>query len=884
MSDKRIKKNRQSYVEYNSYRYNYYINSISKVQRTLFQSIPLLFHLNINSLPGYVGKHVPSGIKLYQADGKAISAVQRINRKLNLEEVEDPAVLSIDAVYLQEHFKTGARTVWVIYEDDMQESEIGLLDKKSKNIAKWLNKAGLGVEIRVTSEKNIANVYYEAINPGFHIDKRFFLEDFYAESILLAGKTPLWWWLSEGEANEDYNYVLNSEEYIGEFLEFETFNLLRVEDYYSAAIWYLLNIANTPVTTWLDLSLLLYRVDNLETHETYSSKIKLLVQAKYFPDISQNPKGIYASYVNVVIKDVINDRITLIDNLFIQVLSHYYHSRYKVKTDKSIFDYLYEIRACTNLNLVNHDLGVEKYMSSLESMYKLAEHIFVKFQTALSEIEGADLKKIKDLNPMSDRLLHKLSNSSKNIHILSNPEKDYFSQDRVVIKYIDGRESPWVLSFPLSNSIDNESVIKDIKSFDSIVELLVWSYVNQVIGTGTQILADCSIDVISSMDIVNIIKIISENININDLDNSSLNDFASMAAPVKSLFFVDQLSVSKGSNLAQIHQLIIFNNGEFHTHEYIGYDQFIACAYNWFNLIDHSDLEVKPTIKMFAIKPGVAQELKSSMTGLLHELGSYFESNPISNTRTILKTDDRYYVSHIKGNSVSTSSFDDMESLYKYLEQPLSHYTACVFTETFEQDAMLSYLLTQNRKNTMQLFYYIEGKTIRAFIFDENGALFTYKQVLTHRQSFINHWMVFLKNMKKKYEHELAIEFNQLIKLDDITYEHVPLTGDKLPSDSNYYTLDLKVTNQDNNFKIAFTCEDRVFSSDEQGANLYKEISRYITQKLEVSKNMPVYISDIDVPDELLGGADNRDTYLIDYLKYKRNVEKRLIDKINYLS
>lgn len=869
--------NKQRYTEYNNYRIKFYEKSLSKVQRSLFNTVPLLFHYSANNIPGYIGKMTSCGIKKYLVDESTKNLITNINNKINVDEIEDPVKLSIEALYLQEHFKTGETTLWVIYEDSMQDEEVELLNKKSIQIEKWLQKSGFLINVTITSKLNIANIYYDKINTDIHIDKRFFLEEFYTESILLAGKPPLWWLIAEAE--EGGEQVLNEIDNEEECIDFESFNELRIHDYYSAAIWYLLNIANSPVTTWLDLSLLLYKVTNIECHESYSTKLKIVVYAGYLSGYEENPRSLYASYINNVIKEVINEKINLINNLFIQVISHYYHCGQKQKSKKSIFDYLYEMRASAPGLIVNTNPSVEEYMASLESMYKLAEDIFLRFQVELAEMDGVHLDDIKELNPMSDRLISKLQHSSNNIHILSNPDNGYFSQDRVVVKYNKKTKTPWVLSLPSDGAKTN-----DIKSFDSVVELLVWAYVNQVIETHTQILADFSVNIMSSMDVVNTVRLIAENIDLNDLKSSDLNAYVSKPVPIKSLVFVDKLSDIGKTDSAQIHQLIIYNNGEFYTQRYTGYDQFISCVYNWYNLVNHSSLVHKPLIKIFAIKPGSSQELRSNMDGLLHELGAYFDANPISNTRTILKNDDKYYASHITNDTVLTSSFNDLETLYRYLEQPLEEYTSYIFTETFEQDAMLSYLLTQNKKHTTQLFYYIESNKVTVFVFDANGALFTYKQKLLHRQSFLNNWITFLNNMNRKYAGETTVEFNQLIKLDDITYEHVPLTGEKLPSDNKFYTLDLKVENNNNNVELTFTCDNKVFSSLDQGVNLYSEISKHVSQKLVMSEHMPVYISDIDVPDELLGDCAVRKTYLIDYLKYKRNVEKRLIDKISCFS
>jgi len=872
-----LENNRNKYLLYNHYRYNSYLFSVEKNHQILIQSIPLLFHCNINRLPGYIGKTMPCGIKAYTPTSEDISAISYLNNSFDPVVINEIDALCIESIYLQDCFNTGELIMWVIHDDNLHYKLINLLGIKAEYISKWLNKNGLSITVRVTSHHNIANNYYDSIGTDHHIDKSFFLQKFYVESILVAGKMPLWWLL--GDDVLSVNHVQTESIDFDDYIDFESKSYVRSQDYYSAAIWYLLNIDHSPITTWLDLSLMLYRLTCDPQYATYALQLKHTVQNESLAEVEADPRMGYAEYVNNAIKKIIGHHASMLNDKFVQVLCHHYNCGQNNNDSKSIFDYLYLIRNGSQKTINTNNLGIEDYISSLDSIYKLTVNNFSWLVEAINNLDDQLLHEIKDLKPISDRLLLKLKNSSKNLHLLNNPDKNHFLQDKIIIKYnSNAPDGQWALFVPRPDQQE-----KIIKIFDSVIELLVWSYINRVIDTSTQISSHCPHELVDPIDLINIIKLLSDNIDLNDFDVSDLNVFTSSAVPIKSIIFVGIHNDLKYHALEQINQLIIYNNGEFHTQVYTGYDNFIACIYNWFNLLSGSALAIKPSVQVFGIKPGRPIDLGFNINRLIKEVGEYFNDKPIKNVRTVLKKDNKYYLSHITQKHVESSSFDDMLSLYKYLERPLDEYTSCLFANTFDQDLKLSYLFKQNKENTIQLFYYICRKNVNVFIFDENGALFTYNQVLHDRQSFINHWILFLHNMKKKYPSSVTAEISQLVKLDDVTYEHMALTGDMLPSDNKYYHLDLQISQTDKNVKLSFTCENKTFTSTDHGRDLYCEISNFISKNLVLSRDIPIYISNIDVPKSLLGNAKSAKSNLIDYLKYKRNVENRLNEKISCL-
>lgn len=622
-------KSEDAFYFYNEYRYSACVDLLTESQRNLFSLLPLLFHVNDIELPGYNGMDVPSGVVNYEVDENIEKCLRKTGLKNSVEELSVEGDKSIEAVYLQESFKTGESTLWVVCCDDLSIRDSKKLEKKANIISRWLTRNRLPMLVVVTSASNIANNYYEHVSSNSHIDKSFFFDMFYSETILLAGKLSSWWVIDDElivENSVDIKSLNNDS-----FVDFDTTYDIRPEDYYSAAIWYLLNIDKSPMTTWIDLMTLFYRLVSDSRDRMFSLYLKRMVYQGCFNEASSiSVRGLYADYLYKLAHEVLSSYLYLIDDRLLKLLCQSFKNDNPYYKGDSIYGYILSLRNEKDMSDRNFGVGVRDYISSLESAYEISERIFVLIVERISDINSDITNEIQNLEYISDRLLVKLRRGSKNLNLLRNASSINFTQDKVVIDYDNKLDMfKWKLVVPVSN------VDQVIRRSESLVELIVWAYLNHVIDSATQISSHCPVSLISPTDIVNIVRMLSDNIDLDDPADPGLNVFASRPVPVKSIIFVDMFNLSGDEISAQINQLVIYNDGEFHTVQYSGYDNFIACIYNWYNLT--SQVEVAPSIKIFGIKPGRSQELRASTSDLLYDLKGYFSSNPSGNVRTVLK-------------------------------------------------------------------------------------------------------------------------------------------------------------------------------------------------------------------------------------------------------
>lgn len=865
MSSSESESRSDGFYAYNQYRYKGFIEKISNSQRLVLQAIPLLFHVNINNAPGYIGDSTPCGIKLYEVEPDDISALNKVikrvvpDEKLILASGEEV----IEAIYLQERFRTGENILWIIFEDDLDKKQVLLLERKALAIQKWAFKSGLNFNFKVSDRRNIANSYNHSICEDFHIDKYFFMQDFYVENIAISGKFPTWW-VSDDESVEGKSEI-DEEDY----LDFDIRENVRLQDYYAAAIWYLLSIKKDPVNVWLDMVLLKNKLKSGESAAEYSSIIKGRVNSGYYQNTSISALDDYSLYVNGVLPEYCGD------DKFVGQLCNVCSIDRSLNSGKSIFDCMFQARS-NNRPFENVEIfGLDNYIRIIEKIYLYARNEFVDIRRIITENSEGGFSGKTAVESVTKKILLRLERSAKNICILNNSMLNTVTQEKIIIERCANKaSSPWSLIAPISNLDD-----QPIKYFTSLVELVSWAYINEVVSTSTRIMLKGTSEY-DSIDVVNLIKVIAENVSINNDCSSDLNIFTENAEPVKSILLVSTANESSGAESVRIEQLVVYSDGEFYTSEFHGYEEFIARIHKSAGDKNEISSYIGPLVKVCSVKPGAAQEAKLLIEGLLSDLSAFFSRKNNIEGRSVVRIGNAYYVTQIKKDDVTTTCCQGVSSLYQSLEAPLSEFTTTHIAFSNNSASKLNLVLKKNISNRIQLFYYVESRRVSVYVLDENGSLFVCEQAIFDKESFINHWLLFFNNIRKNLSDNVCFDINEITENSKGGYVTRILKGDGLPDDKKYYALEFKVFKNSNGNNIEFICENEIFRSDVEGDGLYGAIAEFLEKNTGKYNDYPIYISNVEISSDSQGIKDLPSAYVLDRLKYKRNIESRLVQKL----
>lgn len=180
---------RDEYLKWNRSRVVSLNEDLGENKASLLQLLPLLLHINHRLLPGYVAPDVPVGVYAYKPDNQVLNIARQLNDKFRYQQDEIINAYVIEAIYVQSSLLDRQLTCWIFRRDGLTDIQLKLLAEKLEKIETWLRSRGLLLQFNFLTESE-----FKSEDGHFgNVPKAVFLDFFYSETILLAGKYPVWW-------------------------------------------------------------------------------------------------------------------------------------------------------------------------------------------------------------------------------------------------------------------------------------------------------------------------------------------------------------------------------------------------------------------------------------------------------------------------------------------------------------------------------------------------------------------------------------------------------------------------------------------------------------------------------------------------------------------
>jgi len=181
--------------------------------------IPFFLQINNKLLPGYVDIDTPVGIFSYLPDEKTIEEVKNLNGKFRYQAESVIKNYAVEAIYFNINVINEKKICWVFNSAFLDKNKILSLKEKVSKIEKWFSSKGLNIEFIVISVNEFFNCKSYLLKKE---KKSLYLDKFYSESIVLAGKYPVWWLIPPSKEKDYEKYVehikqarfVDNEEYI----------------------------------------------------------------------------------------------------------------------------------------------------------------------------------------------------------------------------------------------------------------------------------------------------------------------------------------------------------------------------------------------------------------------------------------------------------------------------------------------------------------------------------------------------------------------------------------------------------------------------------------------------------------------------------------------
>lgn len=176
-------------------------------QQALLRLMALFFHVNHPSLPGYVSDMTPAGVAGYEPDASTLSAATALFSDFSCTP-RTALPGSIQGLFLMGSLGTLAQTdqsdidVWICHDPGLGAAALRALRKKCHRLEVWAASQGGEVHFFLINAQRLAQDQH-GVQLGTHqhgvMQPMLLLDEFYRTAILLAGRTPLWWWVPRCE-------------------------------------------------------------------------------------------------------------------------------------------------------------------------------------------------------------------------------------------------------------------------------------------------------------------------------------------------------------------------------------------------------------------------------------------------------------------------------------------------------------------------------------------------------------------------------------------------------------------------------------------------------------------------------------------------------------
>lgn len=851
--------------------------------------LPLIFHINHKLLPGYVGSDAPAGIYAYKPENETLDYARGLSNKFRYQQEGIIKNSSIDAMYLHRHLIDGATiTCWLFYNLKLSEDQVRILKAKAEKVTKWLLSRGFNLGFFCCSTEDFNN---DDFRPE-HSNKEIFLDYFYSQSILLAGKYPVWWLVPPEEEVNYESFVkhirqarfVDNDDFIdlgcienkerGDLVRYAIEKVQKIKQSAEISLVELL-IIDRKNTLWPRIDGLSLRVKkNLYLKRESSRAIDCLVELmhetfKQYSPGSHTLKPTQLFYRLKYLDGKLNSEI--IDEF---VGTEYQQSVSAAGIDR-IIDYLKLLKA------INHE--VRQIFSNIVTQY-----------TSQNNVDDID----KALAISARNMLVFLSDATNNVPLYNFVDRSDMVFNRILLRNNSPVSSSGYWDLVLKTEQGQEKIIQ---RFSSLLGLLAWCWLNRLVNHSTQVSIDCTDQRIRQTDARYVLETLINQLNPELVSVIPAKEYESEVRPLQSLLFInldaknggsakvsasdDPLSFGDNATNLVTHcdQLIVNSWGEVYTKNFTGNEGVIKCLCEWTHSAPLDGMSRPQNINVFGHGTGDSTYMSQRINQVYSEMTGFFYTDKQYAGRFILRLGSDYYIVCSENMMLAPKLLGDRKKFISYLEFPLEKFCMTAIEKYAYAEYPIREIYQSNKINTVQVFYRLSGRYCRTWVLDEKGTLWQETSDMFELDSYFTHWLYVYRNFIRRIaeitgEGKYSPGF-EMYKVSISPFGGVDLyavNAESISGKKNFIDVRVSIETEANLDQLSLVCGGKLFDYKTFTQNVLVECIEYISLRIVTEGFMPVYVTDIDVPLRLFNVSRKDQVQLSHLLKFKRNFEHRI--------
>jgi len=735
--------------------------TLTHEQRSFFDLLPLLWHVNHPALPGFVSSDTPAGMTAFRPGREQILLARRYVRgfKDDRQLHRQPQILGL---YLMGSMGSLGQTVgsdldfWLCHDGDIDDAGRDLLRRKATALEERASQIGLHAHFFLMHDGSFRDGVVEQLSKESSGDTQhtLLLEEFYRTGLLLAGN-PLLWWAVPPEQEGDYTTYtrrLIERRFVrpDQWLDFGGLHTLPAEEFFSVAHWQLFKGIDAPYKSLLKLML-------LEAYAAEYPKVDWLCM--------ETKRAVYAGgdldadgldpYLLILgrITDYLGARNEP-ERLQLARRAFYFKAGQALGRGSPLADWRYremlrqtekwgwtanevaalDTRAAWKLERVVEERNA--LVSELSRSYRLLTE-FAREQDAVAALDTRDLALLgRKLYAALDKRPGKIDRVNPGI------SRD-LSERTLWLRRTSDRPVRWQLFLQPPEELPQTPA----KTSLSLVEMLTWLHLNGICERSTQVHYLPKSPGYGEPEPDKILKTLRKRMSRQTPGDGSLQAYADVARGRSSIWFVNvahnplashadagyQLISERVDALSfgAAHECLVTNVEHLYTTSWgevrierhaEGGEGLLNCLCRYLELFaPHQRKPVPISAYSFSSTRGSAIALRvaklvQAAADTFHKCGS--------GARYILRLADHFYQVYHRNDRYAWAPIGESADLEAHLSEPAAAFVPTRIDRLSMQDSPLPALMTRNEAGKIQVFYQVLERGIQMYFFDERGALF----------------------------------------------------------------------------------------------------------------------------------------------------------------
>lgn len=872
-------------------------------QAFVLEALTVLLHCNSPKLPGFVDHQTPHGFRHYKTNERDDQAIKKFTHYLDSSTTRNDS--SLRGLYIMGSLGSVAQTrysdidAWLCVSDELGEEPLKKLSKKCKAIEKWAQQQNVELHIFVMNlnqfqSRENTSMSTEDCGSSQHF---LLLDEFYRSALWLAGYQPKWWLIP-------IEYESCADEY---------WQALCEQGLVSSLNWLDIgNVPNIPVTEFIGAGLWQLRKS---LSSPYKSLLKLLLNRHYaaqYPSIKplcwDLKHRVHNGHTQIEQCDAY---LLMLDRIQNQLIEEGNQERLDIARRAFYFKTKLTL---SNLNKDQRRNWAAQMLKQLCGDWQWDDELLAELderpnwpatrvQQERNDLVSEMLSSYRFIAAFTQAHTTELSIRKQDMTLLGNQLYAAFDAQPGKITKINPnisqletcahvcfchRDGIWYF---IPHRPDKSRGLKEqtLKQSDSLMELLYFAHLNNLINKQTETLLEPAWNIVSQYELKKLVMLTC----VIPIETPDESHFLSPPIPTRWVAVVNvghdpqrsltQRGMQKISNrddalgfsfsrenLIKTVDLLSINSwGEWQNIRFDGENAIFECIEYMLKFLPQAQQHGWPNTGCYCFCASRSNSIASRTNQIVQNVMDHFIEHP--KNPYIIEAAGQFYVFENKENQqLGYRTFNGESALVDFLSTAKKDFCRYALEDNALRDNPFREAINNAQANEWRVFFYRNKQSTDVYFVDDKGAIIFNRNHQSTPRKTLEPLMDFLFETEKKLHARHKAIRHIPIKLFEITWNKRDnkfnvkrqTLADKAITMN---PIHLSCIIQKNN-TVNFDCNGKNFSTLEHGQEVFNNIARHINGLRNERIQYPFYVSEIKTDHHRI----------IDILNLKYTIEHRI--------